>query len=145
LERYLNQEYKNKWYIGFKKKFNDPEYIKKHAQSLNIKPNKQEIYLSSILGNNFKYIGDFSFWIDGKNPDFINEDKKLVIDFFGDHWHGEKWRQKHHNDLSTNEEHELQRIEHFEKNGYHCLVIWEHELKDIEKVKEKINEFCNKY
>ena len=94
----------------------------------------------TLLPDSFKFVGDFSFWLDGKNPDFINEDKKLIIEFFGDWFHGEEHRKKD-KDFSTNEEHERQRIEHFEKNGYKCLVIWEHELKDLERMIEKIDKF----
>jgi very-short-patch-repair endonuclease len=130
-----------------KKLWRDPEYIKKQLNSHNIFPNKPETVIIDVLSeqlpNMWKFSGDFSVWVDGKNPDFVNENEKLIIEMFGDFWHGEKHRRHNYSDFSTNYEHELQRIQHFEKNGYRCLVIWEHELENIEKVKEKIKLFCN--
>ena len=108
-----------------------------------MRPNQLEIKLSLLLGEEWRFVGDFSFWVGGKNPDFINEEKKLIIEFFGDYWHGKSWRQDKHKDFSTNEEHAHKRIEHFRKNGYSCLIIWEHELKDIMVLKEKIECFWN--
>lgn len=49
-----------------------------------LKPNKPELVLITILNNLFpneyKYVGDYQFWIDGKNPDFmnVNGQKKLI-------------------------------------------------------------------
>lgn len=34
-----------------------------------------------------KYVGDGSFWISGLNPDFVDEDKKIVVEVFGRFWH----------------------------------------------------------
>ena len=142
IERNKSEEYIKKLIEASNKKWSSPEYLAKRKGVYNNteSPNKQEKILMEILPDYFRFVGDFSFWIDGKNPDFINEEKKLVVEFFGDYWHGEEFR-KTKNDPSTNEEHERQRIEHFEKNGYRCLVIWEHELKDVEKLKEKIYSF----
>lgn len=58
----------------------------------------------------FKYVGDGSFKIGGKCPDFINEEQKLIIEFFGELWHKES--------------DELTRIKFFGENGWRCLVIW---------------------
>ena len=57
-----------------------------------------------------------------------------VIEFFGSYYHDEIINE-------SREDHERQRISHFEKNGYKCLIIWENELKEIDKVIEKIIEF----
>jgi G:T-mismatch repair DNA endonuclease (very short patch repair protein) len=127
-----------------KEKWKDKDYVSKVKKMINIKPNKSEDILIKIfekLELDFKYVGDFSVMIDGKNPDFINEDKKLIIELFGDYWHGEKHRREIYNDFSSNEEHEIQRINHFKKDGWKCLVIWEEELKNIDKLQEKILKF----
>jgi G:T-mismatch repair DNA endonuclease (very short patch repair protein) len=126
-----------------KEKFKDPDFLDKFKHFHTNKFNTKEKKLMTLLNEDFKFVGDFSIWIDGKNPDFINEERKMVIEHFGSYWHGEKFRQSI-DDFSTNEEHELQRIQHFEKNGYKCLVIWEHELKDIDKLKEKIKNFMER-
>jgi G:T-mismatch repair DNA endonuclease (very short patch repair protein) len=118
----------------------DPEYVKRIQKSFNIKPNKPETLLVNLfkdLNLDYEYTGDFSFWISGKNPDFTNYKDKKVIEFFGIYWHGEKFR----NDGNSNIIHEQQRIEHFAKEGYKCLIIWEDELKDLDKLIEKILKF----
>lgn len=63
----------------------------------------------------FKYVGDGSFKIDGKCPDFINEEKKLIIEFFGELWHENLDEQT--------------KINFFKSNGWNCLVIWGKEIK----------------
>ena len=45
------------------------------------------------------------------------------------------------NDFYTNEEHVQQRINHFKSFGYDTLVIWESELKDMDKLIIKLQEF----
>lgn len=104
------------------------------------KPNKQEIKLQKILdtltkSKKFIFTGNFSFWIDGKNPDFLDEKNKKVIEFFGDYWHSK--------DITGLEkiEEEENRKKHFLKNGYQCLIIWESELKDLDVLTVKILNF----
>ena len=36
---------------------------------------------------------------------------------------------------------EQERIDRMKKKGWECLVIWEHELKNIENVKNKIKTY----
>lgn len=96
------------------------------------KPNYKELSLLDILNNiypnEWKYVGDGSFIINGKNPDFINcNGKKLIIELFGEHWH--------------KPEDENIRINIFKEYGYNTLIIWAKELKYIEKLKEKLNLF----
>ena len=127
-----------------KARWQDPEFCRKMQESFHIRPNKPEtllINLFSELQLNYKYVGDFSVIINGKSPDFVDEEKKLVIEFFGSWWHGEKYR----NDGISNENHTQQRIEHFQQQGYKCLIIWETELQEhLQETINKILEFsCN--
>jgi very-short-patch-repair endonuclease/DNA-binding transcriptional regulator YiaG len=81
-------------------------------------PNKEEkklIYFFDKWNLPFRYVGDGSFKIAGKCPDFINEEKKLVIEFYGKLWHEQK--------------DEAERIRFFDEYGWKCLVIWSQELK----------------
>ena len=105
------------------------EYVSKQMKSRGVSPNKPEILLNSILQelfpNQYKYVGDGQVIIAGKCPDFINESEHKIIELFGDYWH--------------KPEEEQQRINLFTKHGgYQTLIIWEHELKDLEKLKEKL-------
>ena len=127
-----SQEFKNKKSLDMKKNYQNNLWASMMSRSCNIKPNKLEIYLLNILEklypSEWKYTGDFSFWINGKNPDFINVNgKKKIIEFFGDYWH--------------RDENPQDRIDIFKTFGYDTLVIWEHELNDLTNLKFRINKF----
>ena len=98
-------------------------------------PNKIEIELQTILDNlypgEWKFVGDGQLIIDGKSPDFVNcNGQKKIIELFGDYWH-----------KGQNPE---DRKKVFKPFGYETLVIWEHELKEIKKVKNRISRFATK-
>lgn len=100
----------------------------------NLKPNQPEKLVINLIQQNnynFVYVGDGKFWVERFNPDFINIEKKLIIEIFGDYWHnlpGYKIRDK-------------RRLKFYKKHGYKTLIIWEHELKSINTIKDKIQEF----
>ena len=101
-----------------------------------VHPNKPETVLINLLNillpNEYKYVGDFKFWIEFLNPDFINiNGQKKIIELFGDYWHRDTQKE------------DKKRIKTYQKYGYNTLVIWERELKDIDKVKNRIMEFHN--
>jgi very-short-patch-repair endonuclease len=119
--------------------FNSPEYRDKHRErwkdsnyqdrmrkSISTKPNKAEQKLDMLLREltfgEYKYVGDFQFFLGGRNPDFrnVNGQKKL-IELFGDYWHSIKRFPRR----QTPE----QRIEHFKQHGFDTLIIKEYELK----------------
>lgn len=58
----------------------------------------------------FKYVGDGSFRIEGKCPDFVWKERFLIIEFFGELWHPKTDEPK--------------RIKFFNRHGWNCLVIW---------------------
>lgn len=79
--------------------------------------------------NEWKFTGDFSFMINGKNPDFTNiNGQKKLIELFGDYWH--------------KDDNPQDRIDVFKPFGWDTLIIWERELKDIKQLKRKIFDFC---
>jgi len=95
------------------------------------KPNKPEQKLMDLINKNnlpFKYTGDGSFWINHRNPDFVNCDgKKQIIELFGDYFHS-IW------DIAD-------RTYHYGKYGFRTLVIWGSELKEPDKVLKKVKKF----
>ena len=100
------------------------------------KPNQQEQRLQGILDecfpNEFVYNGDCSLGItlNSMIPDFVNiNDKKQVIELFGDYWH-----------RNDNPE---ERIARYKEVGWDALVIWEHELNDLECLLQKIKGVAN--
>ena len=102
----------------------------------NLSPNKPEKVLNKLLKRillkEYKFVGDGKFWIDGFNPDFINiNGQKKIIELYGDYWHNREDSKKR----------DKKRIKVYKKYGYGTLIIWEHELKDIDKTKQKILEF----
>jgi hypothetical protein len=110
----------------------DPEFIKKQMKARNVAQNQQEKKLENILNelypNEYKFVGDGEVIISGKCPDFINiNGKKKIIELFGDYWH--------------EGENPQDRMDIFKPYGYETLVIWERELKDAEKIRDRISEF----
>lgn len=114
------------------------EFFRRMLRNLVKKPNKKEILLNNILQTNFpnewKYVGDGTFWIDNKCPDFVNiNGKNKIIELFGDYWHTTKAR--------TEQDTEIGRKIFFGKYGYSTLVIWDKELKHKENVISKVRDF----
>ncbi len=125
-------ETKQKLSVKTKNQWKDKNFTDKIYKSRQATPNKKELQLKSILDNMYpgewKYTGDFSFVINGKNPDFTNcNGKKLLIELFGDYWH--------------RGENPQDRIEIFKSFGYQTLIIWEKELQDISTVENRISTF----
>ena len=112
----------------------DPGFQEKMRRSVLKHPNVPEtmmidLFEESSLLSKFKFVGDFSFWVGGKNPDFarIGQHRKC-IEMYGYYWHrGEDPKY---------------RIAHFAKYGWKCLVIWERELcEDVGAVEKRLIEF----
>ena len=117
----------------------DPEFVERlltnitrHASS--VRPNLPEqmvmAMLEALYPNEWKYVGNNGFVLEGLTPDFMNiNGKKLLIEVFGDYWHrGEDPQDK---------------INHFKQFGFSTLVIWEHELENPAKVEERIASFLS--
>lgn len=127
--RVITETQKIKASNTMKQKWADPNYARYVATRQNKTPNKAELKLLSILNiiapNEWKYVGDGKVWIEGRNPDFININcKKIVIELFSHYWHIERARTN--DDVSD-------RINHYKKYGYECIVIWAKQLS-IEEV-----------
>ena len=115
-----------------KKNWQSPIFVKNQMKARHVKQNKTEKRLEDITTNLFpyeyKFVGDGEVVIAGKCPDFINiNGQKKIIELFGDYWHKGQNPQD--------------RIDVFFPYGYDTLIIWEKELKDVEILKIKLNEF----
>jgi len=73
-----------------KQKWLEEEYRLKMKNGRHNSPNKQEIQMLKLLNklfpSEYKFVGNFDLFINGKNPDFINEKiKKLlnILDYIG--------------------------------------------------------------
>lgn len=118
------KDYSHPWNCGMHPwdwmKISEEEFYQKLTESQQRRPNILETnFISLIKRNNlpFKYVGDGSLWICGKNPDFINEEKKTIIELFGDYWH--------------EDEDEINRTTHFKSHGFNTIVVWESEIKNL--------------
>lgn len=106
------------------------EQVQKISQGQHRRPTKPEIVLRQLLERlqlGYIYVGDGAFHIGRKNPDFICFERKTIIEHYGDYWHSEDQIEP--------------RIEYFAKYGFRTLIIWEHELNDIEQLLTKLKNF----
>jgi len=141
-----------------KKLWEDPIYrdsqIKAIMSGSNKKPNECEKLLFKIVDSLFP-----GSWLlntkgehirpAGKCPDIVNIKEKKCIEHRGDYWHAnpefcKRTGTKFVSGISVEDirQRDKKRIDLIEKKGWKILIIWEHELKDMEKLKDKILEFC---
>ncbi|MDD5649167.1 MAG: NUMOD3 domain-containing DNA-binding protein [Candidatus Nanoarchaeia archaeon] len=120
--------------VGKNNPMSNPDTIKKWIKSNNLKPNKSELKLFEILQKfNIEFLLNTRaeyLIIEGKIPDFINLKKKRIIELYGDYWH--------RNDTKEKIE---KRVNLFKKSGYNTLIVWENELKNINELKIKLNNY----
>lgn len=120
----------------------DPDFRNKRLkQNLKVllkhkKMNKKEAELNKLLQKickgSYKFVGNGKVILDWFNPDFINiTGEKKIIELYGDYWHN----------LPDWKERDKRRKISYNKLGYHFLIVWEHELKNINLLTEKILRF----
>lgn len=132
-----------------KERWKDPVYAKNSMQKSSeanetVRPNKPEqkvIEILKMLVSDIEYVGDGTHWVigTGKNPDFVSEDKKLIIEVFGCFWHCCK--KCGHPNRDNKRQKDALRVNEFRRLGYSVLVVWECELKHPEKIMLKIKKF----
>lgn len=114
--------------LEWKEKIWLPKFIEAKEQ----RPSKYEMEIKAIiceLSLPFKYVGDWSLWIGGKNPDFISTDeRKIIIEVASkkdkDYRFG-SWKKYAKN-----------RRAYFKKFKYETEFIWQEEKRYFEKLKE---------
>jgi uncharacterized Rmd1/YagE family protein len=98
-----------------------------HARPNTVESSLLEL-LNSLYPNQYKYTGNGEVIIGGINPDFINiNGQKKVIELYGDYWH--------------QGDNPQDRVDRFAVYGFGCLVIWQSELKHMNKVIAKLKRF----
>lgn len=122
------------------------KYVESKLKNLcgfSLKPNRSELKLNEYLRKysfNLNVRGEIEkkYNIDfrGKRPDFINVEKKKIIEFFGLYWHSKEKTGK------GKMEHELETNDHYSNLNWDCLIVWEDELKDIENLIKKVETFA---
>ena len=139
------------------KRWSDPEYREVHSQAmlegLKASPNYPEQLLFDMLNRLFpgKYLLNVKgehIKLNNKRPDIVNLKDKKLIEHYGCKWHGdlEFWKLNkitEVNGLSLKEIHvkDKVRLDSFRKLGWKPLIVWNHELQDIEKLEDKLVKF----
>lgn len=104
-------------------------------KGLQLKPNRPEKIVTAILKalklKKFRYVGDGQVVLGGFNPDFIDKQSKKIVEVYGDYWHN----------LPSYKERDTRRKKVYKNLGHKLLIVWEHELKSISTVTEKILKF----
>jgi len=132
-----------------KKLWKNKEYrervIKNSLKEMHKKPTKLEQKFIAFFNENnlpFTYCGNGSLIIEFKNPDFVeNNGRKICIEVSNKK---EKSIRRKKRSYQSWQEYEKQRIEHFAKFGWKCLVLWEDELKNKELILFKIQQLLEK-
>lgn len=140
-KRWEKSEYRNMMTIKAKERWQNPEFVAKVFSGCKRSPNIPESLLLSLTPENVEYVGNGSFWktlklnLDNgqtitvhKNPDFKVKGQKKVIEFNGFHWHkndypDEVWQKS------------------WAKIGFECLIIWDHEIVEMDVVLDRIKNF----
>jgi len=143
LKEYMgNPTNKQAYSERMKKMVANPNNRKKGLKALNKKPTKLEEKLIKIINKNklpYRYVGNGEFILGGKCPDFLNcNGKKQVIETFGRVFHDpaktfKKSIPYHQTEKGT--------MEHYEKYGFDCLVIWGEELDNEQNILDKLERF----
>ncbi len=119
----------------------DPTYQQAQADASCRRPTEPEGILNMWLQKNFpgewKYTGDGrdGTYIGGRNPDFLNiNGRKLVIEMFGSYYHGPE----------VTDATEEDKIIHYGKYGFGCLILWDDEVYDEEGVVGRVKNFLRR-
>ena len=126
------------------------EYARNHLEhSRRAGPNSIERKFQEVFPQ-FMFTGNGSYWrflplLDqNKNPDFMLpgpdpenpfHESSTVVEVFGTYWHSELKTGK------TIADHELEVIMAWQEVGMKCIVIWEAEFSDIQKMSERVKLF----
>lgn len=119
-----------------------PEHLKALWNGQGKHPNNEEKRILPILKKlGFDFVGDGKFRVGNKCPDFINKEKRLIIEYNGCYYHG------CNKGCRTNREYEdpTERIKLFETLGYRTLVIWTHEMNEVKWQPERVSEIVKSF
>lgn len=133
---------------GYRFNFENTDILRRAWKS--IRPGKtvpEEKFERLVSCPNIRYTGMFDYKVVTPTkvyyPDFVVdpiEETKIVIEIFGAP-HYSKFRQTINQDSTTDQEHEQMYIQAYAQVGYTCVVIWAHELDNVEGVNEKIKKY----
>ena len=131
-QRTSDPTYLHKLSVAGKRLWLDSEYAHRTKKAQGARPNNDErkltILLSTWFPNEWKYVGDGQFWVEGKNPDWVNiNGKKLLIEYNGFYTH-------------TTEKDEA-KAQHYTQYGFRTLNLYPKDLHDLAALRQKIKQF----
>lgn len=94
---------------------------------------KPELKLIDILRRHeipLEYTGNGSFWISGLNPDFVDKERKVIVEVFGRYWH----TPKEGVDVPFYRTYNGRKFI-FMSKGWTILIFWEDEINEDEVLK----------
>jgi G:T-mismatch repair DNA endonuclease (very short patch repair protein) len=97
---------------------------------------KAQLHLNKLFPSKFKYVGNGSVMINGRSPDFIDLDNKIVVLANGYYWHLER-RGLEVTDANKRIVEKIE-SEPFCNAGYQVMFIWEDELDREKPTKEEV-------
>lgn len=102
------------------------EWARAHLKKYRTSPNKIESRIIELIKREqlpLKFVGNGDMWIQGRCPDFIHLNKKMVLEVFGEFWHNPKL-----NPRVSESKTESGTIEHYKRAGYDCRVVHYHDI-----------------
>lgn len=145
---------KNKNSLASKKMWKNPDIANKILVSQRKDPNNTEIFIKKFLEKEFpnkfeidtngEVVKKYKLDTDGLSPDFIWADGKKAILFNGCSWHCCKECKKHSprkisDNIVWKRDEEV--VERLNGKGWQILVIWHHDLIDLEELHKKVADF----
>jgi hypothetical protein len=122
----LSQAAKKRWY---KKEYRE-KTIRSLLRRLRERPTSLEKRFMQIMEKYvlpYRYVGDGSFLIGGRNPDFVNYDGgKICVEVANHYHHQGNWAEK--------------RIRHFSEWGWTCIVFFEDEMEKDDIIVARLKE-----
>jgi len=105
----------------------------KQSSSRKLSPNRTEShalnFINSLSRIKFKFVGGGTnaIIINGRSPDFINKNKKIIVLFHSIHWHLDVYGLK--NTIQNKRRAEKVDRKPFIKAGYRVIFMWDDEFK----------------
>lgn len=120
---------------SFYGKHHTPDALARMFKNRNARPNIAERKLALLLKDfPVRYTGDGQQYVGGRCPDFTFTDgSKRVIELFGRYWHDPSINPKVRFSATENAT-----IDHYQKHGFECLIVWDDELENERKLFKKI-------
>lgn len=99
-------------------------------------PEQEFITMIQNYGLPLRYVGDGELLIDGRNPDFIHQTERKIIEIFGRGWHlPNRWF------MVSPKRTVLETMEFYKSRGYDCLILWDNEIHNTMVILKKVRKF----